>query len=161
MEPCCYPFLRKAWWRHQMGTFSALLAICAGNSPVHGEFPTQRPVTRGFDIFFDLSLNKRLSKRSRGWWFETLSCPLWRQCNGSHVFNSREAVATIHCTYGQSKAAKGSTSEIVFKLSLTKLRWCIYIAFKNRHNILRLCGCRSLCKKCFSFKYNFRRILQG
>ena len=52
-----------AWWRHQMETFSALLVICAGNSPVTGEFPTQRPVTRGFDIFFDLRLNKRLSKQ--------------------------------------------------------------------------------------------------
>ena len=40
------------WWRHQVETFSALLAICAGNSPVSGEFPTQRPVTRSFDIFF-------------------------------------------------------------------------------------------------------------
>ena len=45
-----------------METFSALLAICAGNSPVPGEFPTQRPVTRSFDVFFDLRLNKRLSK---------------------------------------------------------------------------------------------------
>ena len=43
-----------AWWRHQMETFSALLAICAGNSPVPGEFPAQRPVTRSFDVFFDL-----------------------------------------------------------------------------------------------------------
>ena len=34
------------WWRHQMETFTALLAICAGNSPVTGEFPAQRPVTR-------------------------------------------------------------------------------------------------------------------
>ena len=49
------------WWRHQIETFSALLAICAGNSPVFSEFPTQRPVTRSFDIFFDLRLNKRLS----------------------------------------------------------------------------------------------------
>ena len=46
-----------------------------------GEFPAQRPVTRSFDIFFDLRLNKRLSKHSWGWWFETLSCPLWRHCN--------------------------------------------------------------------------------
>ena len=69
-------------WRHQMKTFSALLAICAGNSPVPGEFPAQRPVTRSFDIFFDLRLNKRLSKQSWGWWFETLSRPLWRHCNG-------------------------------------------------------------------------------
>ena len=36
-----------------METFSALLAICAGNSPVPGEFPTQRPVTRSFVVFFD------------------------------------------------------------------------------------------------------------
>ena len=42
----------SAWWRHQMETFSALLAICAGNSPVPGEFPAQRPVTQSFDVFF-------------------------------------------------------------------------------------------------------------
>ena len=71
----------STWWCHQMETFSALLAICAGNSPVSGEFPTQRPVMRSFDVFFDLHLIKRLSKHSRGWWFETLSCLLWRHCN--------------------------------------------------------------------------------
>ena len=64
-----------------METFSALLAICAGNSPVSGEFPTQRPVTRSFDVYFDLRPNKRLSKHSWGWWFETLSSPLWRHRN--------------------------------------------------------------------------------
>ena len=53
------------WWRHQMETLSALLAICAGNSPVPGKFPAQRPVTRSFDVFFDLlRRNKRLSKQS-------------------------------------------------------------------------------------------------
>ena len=52
------------WWRHQMETFSALLALCAGNSPVTGEFPAQRRVTRSFDVFFDLRLNKWLSKQS-------------------------------------------------------------------------------------------------
>ena len=54
-----------------METFSALLAICAGNSPVTGEFHAQRPATRSFDVFFDLRLNKRLSKQSWGWRFET------------------------------------------------------------------------------------------
>ena len=63
--------LVSTWWRHQMETFSPLLAICAGNSPGTGEFPAQRPVTRSFDVFFDLRLNKRLSKQSWGWWFET------------------------------------------------------------------------------------------
>ena len=81
-----FPFddiiMSHAWWRHQMETFSALLAICAGNSPVPGEFPTQRPVTRSFDVYFDLRPNKWLSKESWGWWFEALSWSLWRQRNG-------------------------------------------------------------------------------
>ena len=71
----------ETWWRHQMETFSALLPFVRGNSPVPDEFPAQRPVTRSFDAFFDLCLNKRLSKQSWGWWFETLSRPLWRHCN--------------------------------------------------------------------------------
>ena len=73
-----------------METFSALLALCAGNSPVPGEIPSQRLVTRSFDVFFDLRLNKRLSKQSWGWWFETPSCSLWRHCN---VF------VPWHCAY--------------------------------------------------------------
>ena len=68
-----------------METFSALPAICAANSPVPGEFPAQRPVTRRFDIFFDLRLNKRLSKQSWGWWIETLSRPLWRHRNAAAI----------------------------------------------------------------------------
>ena len=63
-----------------METFSALLTLCAGNSPVTGEFPAHRPVTRIFYVFFDLRLNKRLSKQPWGWWFETWS--LWRHGNG-------------------------------------------------------------------------------
>ena len=71
-----------AWWRHQMETFSALLAICAGNSPVTGEFPTQRPMTRSFDVLLHLCLNTRFSNQSWGWWFETPSRSLLRHCNG-------------------------------------------------------------------------------
>ena len=69
------------WWRNQMETLSALLAICAGNSSVPGEFPAQKPVTRIFDVFLDLHLNKPLRIQSWNWWFETLSHPLWRHCN--------------------------------------------------------------------------------
>ena len=58
------------WKRHQMETGH----LC-------GKFPAQRPVTRSFDVFFDLRLNKRLSKQSWGWWFETLSRPFWRHRN--------------------------------------------------------------------------------
>ena len=64
-----------------MEIFSALLAICAGNSPVPGEFSAQRPVTRSFDVFFDLHPNKQLSKQLWGWWFETQSWSLWRHRN--------------------------------------------------------------------------------
>ena len=60
----------------QMETIPALLDLCAGNSPVTGEFSSQRPVTRSFDIFFDL-----LSKQSWGWRFQTPLCSLWRHCN--------------------------------------------------------------------------------
>ena len=63
------------------GNIFALLALCAGNWPVTGEFPAQRPVTRSLDVFFDLRLNKRLSKQSWGWWFETPSHSFWRHCN--------------------------------------------------------------------------------
>ena len=51
-----------------------------------GEFPTQRPVTRSFVVYFDLCLNKRLCKQSWGWWFETLLCPLWRHSNVDYNF---------------------------------------------------------------------------
>ena len=77
------------WWRHQMETFSALLALCAGNSPVPSEFPAQRPVTRSVDVFYDLHLSKRLSKQSWGWWLETPWRPLWRQCNEHGAFGIR------------------------------------------------------------------------
>ena len=86
---CCLS-IALAWWRHQMETFSALLAICAGNSPVPGEFPTQRPVTWSFDVYFDLRPNKQLSKQWRGWWFETPSWSLWRHRNGIRSGGTRQ-----------------------------------------------------------------------
>ena len=90
--------MTRAWWRHQMEIFSALLGICAGNSPVPGEFPAQRPVTLSFDAFFHLRLNKRLSKQSGGWWFETPSRPLWRHSNG-RKFTSILLLMPSHCMY--------------------------------------------------------------
>ena len=60
-----------AWWRHQMETFSASLVLCAGNSLVTGEFPSQWPLRGSSDGFFDLRLNKQLGKQSEGGWFGT------------------------------------------------------------------------------------------
>ena len=71
------------------GNIFRVTGLSAGNSPVPGEFPTQRPVTRSFDVYYDLRPNKRLSKQSWAWWFETLSPPLWRNRN---VFSRRNTV---------------------------------------------------------------------
>ena len=79
-----------------METVSALLALCAGNSPVTGEFPSQRPVTRNFNVFFDRRLNKRLNKQSRVWWFETPSRSSWRHSND--VAGSSFLAALFWCT---------------------------------------------------------------
>ena len=74
----------------------------SGVPPVRGEFQAQRPVTRSFDVLCDLHLNKRLSKQSWGWWFETLSRPLWRYCNVSMFYNivNNTRVAHVDFTIG-------------------------------------------------------------
>ena len=61
------------------GFYAGNPLVTAGNSPVTGEFPSHRPVTRSFDVFFDKRLDKRLSKQSRLIWDASLS--LWRHCN--------------------------------------------------------------------------------
>ena len=92
-------------WRLQMETFSALLALCAGNSPVIGEFPSQRPVMRRFYVLFALRLNKRFSKQSWCWWFETPSCSLWRHCNVFSFDRQQQNPQSVRKLY-ESGAAK-------------------------------------------------------
>ena len=53
-----------------------------------GGFPSQRPLKGSFDVFFDMRLNKRLSKQSRRRWFETPSRSMWRHCNESFTYSS-------------------------------------------------------------------------
>ena len=97
-------FYTLPWWRHQVETFSGLLVLCAGNSPVTGEFPAQRPVTRSFDVFFDLRLNKWLSKQWWGWWFQTPSRPLWRNCNAFCILCSITCLeSSIECAINITK----------------------------------------------------------
>ena len=133
-----------------METFSALLALCAGNSPVTGEFPTQRPVTRSFDVFFVPRLNKRLSKQSWGWWFETPSCPLWRHCNATTEHNQTQILCAILVKAIYSGGSKRyhntwygtvSTSlafcdgkfwpfvKVTRRFPLTKGQWCVTLMF--------------------------------
>ena len=51
----------------------------------HRWIPLTKPVTRSFQVFFDLRLNKRLSKQAWGWLFETTSCWLWHHSNIMHA----------------------------------------------------------------------------
>ena len=121
-----------SWWRHQMKTFSALLAICAGNSPGTGEFPTQRPVTRSFDVFFDLHLNKRLSKQSWGWWFQTPSHPLWRHCNLENGL--------------QWKFIKHSYSDQIFGYVFYGVECPCYFLLKDHHGFSKEHQCFYACQ---------------
>ena len=70
------------------GNFLRVTGHLCGNSPATGEFPSQRPVTQSFDVFFILRLNNRLSKQSWGWGFETPSCSLRRHCNDVMVIET-------------------------------------------------------------------------
>ena len=76
---------------------------------VPGEFPTQRPVTRSFDVYFDLRLNKRLSKQSWGWWFETPSLPLCRHSNVHLVVGSHHALSMYSGHHTTSTSSREKT----------------------------------------------------
>ena len=80
---CSYGKFSIVMMTSSKGNIFRVTGNLSGESPVTGEFPTQRPVTRSFDVFFDLHLNKRLSKQSWGWWFQRLPRPLWRHSNGT------------------------------------------------------------------------------
>ena len=100
------PPTKFSWWRHPMETFSALLALCVGNSTVTGEFLSQRPVMQDFGVFFNLRVNKRLSKQTKRWWFETPSLSLWRHCNVETIWqpnrwSSTNQTMTLHFNYNQ------------------------------------------------------------
>ena len=108
-----------AWWRHQMETFFALQAFYAGNSTVTGGFSSQRTVTRGFNVFFDLRLNKQLSKQSWGWRFETSPHSLWRHCNGA-LYDNMRCVSV-----GQPFHKRGCYLTLI-KAGVALIRWYLH-----------------------------------
>ena len=117
------------WCRRTMMTssnepFSALLAICAGNSSITGEFPTQRPVTRSFDVFFDLRLNKRLSKQSRGWWFETPSRSLWCHCKARVWYIYNNFFFQIHPHMQRETRYMNSIPSQIFTMTIQTMHIC-------------------------------------
>ena len=120
-----------AWWRRQMETFYTLLALCAENSPATGEFPSQRPVMRSFDVFFDLRLNKLLSKQSRGRLFETLLRSLWRHCNEKETKKNSQTKHVIF--FWNPKSMKISTHILTFTLTWKLLN---LLRFLTSHSII-------------------------
>ena len=120
----------SAWWCHQMKTFSALPDLCAGNSPVTGELHTQRPVKLSFHVFFDLRLNKQLSKQSFGRWFETPLHSLWRHCimqaNDSRSIKFVWNVFINQTWYWSLKASSGDIVMATVK-RVTDWLWWLHI----------------------------------
>ena len=106
-----------------MEAFSALLVLCAGNSPVTGKFPSQRPVTRIFYVSSHLRLNKRLNKHSRRWWFETPSQPLWRHCNGGDVIMS---IFSKLLTIKHLTARPFGWVQTRIQIMSLSLQWCMH-----------------------------------
>ena len=104
-----------SWWRHQMEAFFALLAFCAVNSPVTGEFPAQRPVTRSFNVFFDLRLNQQMRKQWRGLWFETTSRSLWCHFNDNNSVISGRGDQFNVVFVSENQATTNSTFDSSFK----------------------------------------------
>ena len=83
-----------------METISALLALCEVNSLhkgplVTGGYPSQRPVTRSFNVFFYARLDKRLCKQSICRWLQTPQPSLWCHCNAENQWNLDNAVTDL------------------------------------------------------------------
>ena len=95
---CTWRCCSSSWWRHQMETFFALLALCGGNPPVTHGFPSQKGQWRGALMFSSILAwtngwaNSRYVRRR----FETPSRSLWRHCNGFLLASPLSSVALLH-----------------------------------------------------------------
>ena len=156
-------------WKH----FSAFLSICAGNSPVTGEFPAQRPVTRSFDgFFFNLSMNKRLSKQWWCWWLESPSRLLWRHCNTSAQHCDQLHGSATGMSMGlraiplqcgdaivMSFSSKISTTDT--KVARLAKTWCVIIlSYHNSSIIKHLVKCIFCSVWVQNFVWNFKGQLE-
>ena len=123
-----------------------------GNSPVPGEFPAQRPVTRSFDVFFDLYLNTPLSKQIWGWWIEMLSHPLWCHCNVT-IYDT-----TLYPTFHFSMLTYHQLN--LFK-HISMKKKCQFRIFNSREILWKVLSAKWLpfCSGLFVLNENFPSIL--
>ena len=144
-------------WKHFMMTssngniFRVTGPLC-GEFTGPGEFPTQRPVTRSFDVLFDLRLNKRLSKQPWGWWFETPSWSLWRQRNVSACWPFVPGINRSPVTTAESRTHNNRSMDqlklwpfltapshhglsLLVTSAITCRLWVIYVREDNHSNV--------------------------
>ena len=119
--------------RSSNGNIFRVTGHLCGEFTAPGEFLAQRPVTRSFHIFCDLRLNKRLGKQSWGWWFETLSHPLWRHRNVLSTEQKSQCLAwdTFKSIYFDAKVCVATPLEFIPKGSIGNepllfqvMAWC-------------------------------------
>ena len=84
-----------------METPPASLALCDRNPPATGEFPPQRACNAGFEVFFDVSLNKWLNKTLNSRWFQTWWCLLWRHCNGPWANDDLLSIRSLRINFNE------------------------------------------------------------
>ena len=109
----------------KMETSSALLSVYAGNSPGTGD-----AVTQSFEVFFDLRLNKQLSKQSWGWSFETLSRPLWRHRNDNSIYQNARSSEYRHYTSFGGNNQSWATNTLCNNLMW---QWLLRVITQNLH----------------------------
>ena len=120
-----------SWWRHEIETFSASLALCERKPPVTGGFHSQRPVMRSFDVSIDVLLNKRLSKQLRRWGFQTPSQSLWRQCNKKMFFVLKRGPGSVFPRHWHIKEIKWKITSSIQNLRAFILNKLLTIKLKT------------------------------
>ena len=116
--------------------------------------PRKRPVTRSFDVFFDLRPNKRLSKQSWGWWFETPSRSLWRHRNELDMWKSlRRTVQWLGLKFSVERVCDKHAAAGQYWKSIHIIRIISYIpsACSNIHYFRRRSSMYGIVQRgCFS-----------
>ena len=141
--------LNEAWWHHQMETFFALLTVCVGNLLVTGEFPSQRPVTRSFDIVFDLHL--------KNGWVNNRDASDLRRHRAYHdvtVMKTSETTTYITCYHAWLLVLCWSMTSVSWSFTVLKIRTICHA--RDLWKLAR--SCKELRLPCPPDPYNLLRI---
>ena len=139
----------QLWWSMMTSSNGNIFRVTGhlcGEFTGPGEFPAQKPVTQSFDVFFDLRLNKRLSKQSWGWWSETLLSPLWRHRNANllwkhcGVCSKTPGISQMYLLYTHALPFMSDSKWWQYQISMSNCRQMILLSM-CRTNQNRICIC--------------------